>query len=145
MYRAHTVSVGIPMDPKMVYAYVANPANLPSWAPGFVHSIEAQGAAWVAQTTLGLVTIRFAPANEFGVLDHDVELSTGTVHNPMRVVRNGTGSEVLFTLLQLPGVTDEQFQRDMDAVRADLNRLRAILEQQSGGAARQAHAARQEA
>lgn len=128
MYRAHTVSVGIAMDPKTVYAYAGNPANLPMWAPGFVHSIREHGAAWIAKTTLGEVTFRFAPANQFGVLDHDVELPNATFHNPMRVVPNGAGSEVLFTLLQLPGVTDEQFQKDMDAVRSDLNKLRTILE-----------------
>jgi Polyketide cyclase / dehydrase and lipid transport len=135
MYRAHTVSVGIAMDPKRVYAYAADPANLPRWAPGFVQSIEEQGAAWIATTTLGQVTFRFAPTNDFGVLDHDVELPSGTFHNSMRVVPNGAGSEVLFTVLQLPGVTDEQFQRDMDTVRADLNKLRTILEHRFGSAA----------
>src|SRR6187551_1469257 len=106
MYRAHTVSVGIPLEPKAVYAYASDPANLPIWAPGFVKSIEKRGAGWVAQTTLGQVTFRFAAANDFGVLDHDVELPSGTVHNAMRVVPNGAGSEVLFTLIQFPGISD---------------------------------------
>jgi len=128
MYRAHTVSVGIPLEPKAVYAYASDPANLPIWAPGFVKSIEKRGAGWVAQTTLGQVTFRFAAANDFGVLDHDVELPSGTVHNAMRVVPNGAGSEVLFTLIQFPGISDAQFQQDMDTVRADLNKLRTLLE-----------------
>jgi len=128
MYRAHTVSVGIPLEPRAVYAYASDPANLPIWAPGFVKSIEKRGAGWVAQTTLGQVTFRFAAANDFGVLDHDVELPSGTVHNAMRVVPNGAGSEVLFTLIQFPGISDAQFQQDMDTVRADLNKLRTLLE-----------------
>ena len=128
MYRAHTVSVGIPLEPRAVYAYASDPANLPIWAPGFVKSIEKRGASWVAQTTLGQVTFRFAAANDFGVLDHDVELPSGTVHNAMRVVPNGAGSEVLFTLIQFPGISDAQFQQDMDTVRADLNKLRTLLE-----------------
>jgi len=128
MYRAHTVSVGIPLEPKAVYAYASDPANLPIWAPGFVKSIEKRGASWVAQTTLGQATFRFAAANDFGVLDHDVELPSGTVHNAMRVVPNGAGSEVLFTLIQFPGISDAQFQQDMDTVRADLNKLRTLLE-----------------
>jgi len=128
MYRAHTVSVGIPLEPKAVYAYASDPANLPIWAPGFVKSIEKRGAGWAAQTTLGQVTFRFAAANDFGVLDHDVELPSGTVHNAMRVVPNGAGSEVLFTLIQFPGISDAQFQQDMDTVRADLNKLRTLLE-----------------
>jgi hypothetical protein len=128
MYRAHTVSVGIAVGPKDVYAYAANPANLPVWAPGFIRSIEQRGGSWVAQTSLGEVTFRFAAVNDFGVLDHDVDLPNGTVHNAMRVVPNGAGSEVLFTLIQLPGVSDTQFQQDMDTVRADLNKLRTVLE-----------------
>jgi hypothetical protein len=128
MYRAHTVSVGIAVDPKTVYAYASDPANMPLWAPGFVKTIEKQGESWIAQTSLGQVAFRFAPTNDLGVLDHDVHLPNGPVHNPMRVIPNGEGSEVLFTLIQLPGVSDAQFQQDMDTVRADLNKLRTLLE-----------------
>ncbi len=129
------MSTGIAVDPATVYGYASDPANLPSWAPGMVKSIEKVGANWVAQTPLGQVIFRFIAANDLGVLDHDVELSGNTFHNPMRVVPNGAGSEVLFTLIQLPGVTDEQFQQDMDTVRADLNKLRTILEHRAGSTA----------
>ena len=134
MYRAHTVSAGIPVDPKLVYAYASDPANLPTWEPGFVKSIEKQGTSWIAQTPFGQVAFRFAAPNDFGVLDHDVDLPAGTLHHPMRVIPNGAGSEVLFTLIQLPGVSDEQFQQDMDTVRADLNKLRTVLEHRCGSA-----------
>jgi hypothetical protein len=128
MYRTHTVSVGIAVDPGVVYAWTSDPANFPVWAPGFAKSVENQGNYWVAQTTLGEAKLRFAAINEFGVLDHDVEVSSGTFHNAMRVIPNGKGSEVLFTLIQLPGMSDEQFKIDMDTVRADLNKLRTVLE-----------------
>ena len=134
MYRTHTVSVGITIDPKSVYKYMADPANLPIWAPSFVKSIEKQDSSWIADTSLGQARLRFAPANEFGILDHDVELPSGSFHNPMRVIPNGTGCEVLFTLVQLPSVSDEQFQIDMDRVRADLNKLRTVVEHRFGGA-----------
>ena len=135
MYRTHTVSVGIAVDPKTVYTYASNPANLPTWAPSFVNSIENKGGHWVADTSLGHAKFRFTPANEFWILDHDVELSTGTFHNPMRVIPNGAGCEVLFTLVQLPSISDEQFQTDMDTVRADLNKLRTVVEHLFGSAA----------
>jgi hypothetical protein len=134
MYRAHTVSVGIAVDPARVYAYTADPANLAVWAPGFVKSMENQNGVWLAQTSLGEVRFRFAPPNDFGVVDHEVDLPKGTTHNPMRVIPNGMGSEVLFTLIQLPEVSDEQFERDMDTVRADLNKLRTVLEHRYGSA-----------
>lgn len=128
MYRTHTVSVGIDTDPSSAYAFASDPANLPAWAPGFVKSIEQRGNHWIAQTSLGEATVRFAASNTFGVLDHDVGLPSGNFHNPMRVIPNGRGSEVLFTLIQLPGISDEQFRIDLDTVRADLNKLRTILE-----------------
>jgi hypothetical protein len=128
MYRTHTVSVGIAVDPGVVYAWASDPANFPVWAPGFVNSMQKQGNHWIAQTTLGEAKFRFAAHNDFGVLDHDVELPSGTFHNSMRVIPNGKGSEVLFTLIQLPDISDEQFKIDMDTVRADLNKLRTVLE-----------------
>lgn len=129
MYRSETVSVSIAATPAAVYAFAADPLNLPDWAPAFVKSIERQRDAWLARTTLGDARFRFAPANPFGVLDHDVELPEGRFHNPMRVVPNGEGAEVMFTLMQLPGIVDEQFAADMQTVRSDLLRLKRILEE----------------
>jgi hypothetical protein len=43
--------------------------------------------------------VRFVERNRFGVIDHDVTLPTReTVHNPLTVLPNGTGSEVVFTV-----------------------------------------------
>jgi hypothetical protein len=133
MQRTHTVSVGIPVPPATVYTFVADPGNLPVWAPGFVHSIEHRNGQWIGQTTLGEARMSFAPANDLGVLDHDVEIGGTSVHNAVRVIPNGKGSEVLFTVIQVPGVSDEQFQTDLEKVRADLNKLRTVLEHQSPG------------
>jgi hypothetical protein len=41
---------------------------------------------------------------------------------------------VLFTVLQLPDMSDEQLQQDLDAIRADLDKLRTVLEVQAGRA-----------
>jgi len=63
------------------------------------------------------------------VLDHDVTLPTGvTVHNPMRVLPNATGSEVVVTVFQLPGVSDTKFGDDARTVAHDLQTLKAVLE-----------------
>lgn len=73
-------------------------------------------------------TFRFL--HDLGVADHDVVLETGvTVHNPLRVVPNGTGSTVIFTLLRLPQVSEQQFDEDARAVQRDLSTLKVLLEQ----------------
>ena len=67
---------------------------------------------------------------ELGVLDHDVTLPDGTVvHNPLRVLANGRGSEVVFTLFRRPGTSDADFTADVEAVGRDLDRLAALLDE----------------
>jgi hypothetical protein len=46
----------------------------------------------------------------------------------MRVVQNGQGSEVLFTLLQAKNMPDEKFAEDLRWVNQDLRNLRNVLE-----------------
>ena len=40
---ARTGSVTIERDPRAVHAYVADPRNLPHWAPGFARSVRQEG------------------------------------------------------------------------------------------------------
>jgi hypothetical protein len=62
----------------------------------------------VADTPEGPVKIRFTERNDFGILDHHVVVRPGVdIYIPMRVIANGTGSEVIFTLFRLPDMTDE--------------------------------------
>jgi hypothetical protein len=84
---------------------------------------------WVAEGPLGSVRVRFTPPNDLGVADHDVLLPTGeTVRNPIRVLPNGTGSSVVFTLMRLAGVSEQQFDDDTQAVKRDLDTLKGLLE-----------------
>ncbi len=121
------VSIDRPADE--VYDYVSSPANLPAWAAGLGASVERLDDRWVATSPMGPVVVAFAERNEHGILDHDVTLRSGeTVHNPMRVVADGSGCEVVFTLRRRQGMSAEDFERDADAVVADLAALKQILE-----------------
>lgn len=123
------LSIDIKQPPSRVYDFVADPENLPKWAGGLSSSIRKSGEVWLADSPMGAVKVRFAPKNEFGVVDHDVELPDGAlVHNPLRVLPNGEGSEVVFTLFQRTGVTSEEFERDAGLVRKDLEKLKSLLE-----------------
>ena len=128
--RTLHLSVGIDRPASHVYDFAADPLNLPRWAAGLAGSmVERDGERWLTQSPMGRVTFTFAPRNQFGVLDHDVTLPSGeTVHNPLRVIADGDGCEVVFTLRQRPGMTDADFERDLDAVTKDLAMLKSLLE-----------------
>ena len=77
----------------------------------------------------GPLRIRFVEANSFGVLDHEVTIDSGmTLFNSMRVLPNATGSELVVVLFQLPTVPREEFDRDVEAVRVDLRRIKDVAE-----------------
>jgi hypothetical protein len=127
--KSQTISVFIAAPPAQVYAFASNPENLPRWVPSFFNSVERVNGEWVAQTPLGRALFEFVPPNDLGVLDHTITLSSGIrLTNPMRVIPNGDGSEMLLTLIQAEDVPDEQFKEDGEQVLSDLHSLRRLLE-----------------
>jgi uncharacterized protein YndB with AHSA1/START domain len=125
---ARFVHVSIQAPPERVYAYAADPRTMPRWAPNFGHAISPSGEHWVMETADGPVRVRFAPPNDLGVLDHWVTLPGGEIHNPVRVVPNGSGSLVVFTVIAQEGWSSAQLDADAALVRADLERLKAQVE-----------------
>jgi Polyketide cyclase / dehydrase and lipid transport len=134
MHDVHHISVSIARPPAEVYDFAADPRNLPRWAAGLARSeVRMAGDEWIADSPLGKVRVRLAQRNPFGVMDHDVTLESGvTVHNPMRVVPNGEGSEFVFTLIRRPGMSAGQFAEDRAAVEHDLKTLKDLLERKPG-------------
>lgn len=123
------VSQVIHAGPDVVYAFAADPSNLPRWAAGLANTpVTVEGEQLVVDSPMGEVTVRFAPANDLGVLDHDVTLPSGTtVNNPVRVIAHPDGAEVVFTVRQIE-LTDDEFARDLRTVGEDLARLKECVE-----------------
>lgn len=132
MHDVQHISVSIQRTPEAVYAFASQPENLPQWAAGLARSeLKKVGDNWIAEAPFGTVKIRFAAQNNFGVMDHEVELESGlVVYNPMRVVPNGQGSEFIFSLLRQPDMSDTDFVADKQAIESDLATLKALLETQ---------------
>jgi hypothetical protein len=131
-YTSRHITETIDRPPSDVYAFVSDPRTLPAWASGLSTTIERVGDEWVAESDLGRVTVAFVPDNPYGVLDHVVTLPDGTaVTNPLRVVPNGDGCDVVFSLFQAPGGDLDSFESDAAAVVRDLARLKVLLENES--------------
>jgi len=129
MNEARTVSVSIARTADEVYEYLTDATHLPHWSD-FITAVEPDGDGWLATTSQGITRMRFVPRNEFRVLDHRVTVSPGLeVYVPMRVLENGAaGSEVIFTVFHLPGMTGAEFEADIQLVRTDLAKLKRVLE-----------------
>ena len=123
--------IGRPADE--VFEYAVDPANLPEWAPGLGSSVENVDGRWFVDTPMGRVGFAFVERNALGVLDHEVTLPSGEViYNPMRLIPDGGGCEAVFTLRRQPGMSDQEFASDAEAVAADLARLKKIVETHLG-------------
>lgn len=137
MFPARTIACSIGRPPFEVYRFAANPANLPLWTKSFCVGMRECGERWEIETPSGWIGIAFVPPNDLGVLDHTVTRPDGqTVFNAMRVVPNAEGSEIMMTLLQRPGTSDEQFNDDAKMVEADFLSLKSLLEARSPESAR---------
>jgi hypothetical protein len=110
MWHAHHITQSIARPPAEVIEFAS---DLSRWAAGVSDDMA----------------VTFRPGREFGILDHDVEVGGQTFHNPLRVLANGDGSEVVFTLYRREGVSDEQYAADVAAISRDLATLRERLEQ----------------
>lgn len=130
MEAVRHISTHIARPPGEVFDFASNGKNLSEWAAGLAQSaLHQDGDAWIANAPFGRVKIRFSLCKRCGMMDHDVELKDGTiVHNPMRVVPHGEGSEFIFTLIRQPGMDDEAFENDANAIIADLATLKKLLE-----------------
>lgn len=126
--RSHHVSRVIAATPDAVYEFASDVENLPRWAAGLAQAdVVSDGDKLVVESPMGRVEVRFVERNTFGVLDHDVTLPSGTVvTNPFRVVAHPGGAEVVFTVRQIE-LDDTEFERDVEMVAADLDRLAALL------------------
>ena len=127
--RSKTLTVSIESPPERVYAFVSNPENLPKWATAFCRSVRRSEGDWIVETPDGPMRIKFVGQNEYGVLDHYVYPRPGLeILNPMRVIPNGSESEIIFTLFQSPTMSDEKFAEDVTLVERDLRALKNVLE-----------------
>ena len=130
MYKSRTLSFPVARPYSEVYEFLAEPRNFPSWASNLGADFKhVDGTEWATTTRTGKVRLRFASHNAFGILDHAVYAEgTTPVTTPMRVIQNGDGAEILFTLLQRPGMSDEAFESEAEWVTSDFEALRSLLE-----------------
>lgn len=130
MLEARTIGVSIRCPWQELYEAIWRPEFFPKWASGLAESaLKMDGDRWIAKGPEGTVKIRFTARNEFGIMDHYVDIGTDQeIYVPLRVIPNMGGAEVLLTLFRQPGMTDEKFEADAAWVEKDLKTLKSLFE-----------------
>jgi len=131
--KCQVVTEHIAAPAPAVYQYARNVATMPEWAAGLASGVQLLDGRWTATSPLGNVTIDMAERNSWGVMDHVVTLPDGrAMLNAFRVSPVGEHSVVTFVVLRQPGMGDDEFHADVDAVRRDLRALKHHLEAAAG-------------
>lgn len=133
MFKSKTISIAIYRPYDEVYEFLAEPKNFPSWASNLGSDFVQVGESdWATTTRNGRVILRFSPRNAYGILDHQVFPEGKTaLTTPMRLIANGEGCEIIYTLLQRPGMTAEALASEIEWVTSDFEALRSLLESRS--------------
>jgi hypothetical protein len=129
VHRAEVVHVSILAPLRQVIAFLVDVHNWMAWAP-WIRSVSRSSArGWTLDTDAGPMKVLFAEQNALGVLDHEVTLASGVrALTSMRVLANGSGSELVMVVFQSPEASTEQFEQDVQAVRDDLVRIKKVAE-----------------
>ncbi|PRC92276.1 polyketide cyclase [Solimicrobium silvestre] len=129
MLESITISISIQRNWKDLYEAIWRPEDFPKWASGLTKSpLIKEGASWKAEGPEGPITVRFTDHNEFGVMDHYVDLGNGTeIYVPLRVIPNSDGADVLLTLFRQAGMSNSKFKEDVDWVKRDFLTLKALV------------------
>lgn len=131
MLASQVITVSIRRSYAEVYDFLAEPLNFSRWASNPGAEMEPlDGGDWLVDLPRGRSVIRFAPRNNFGVLDYQVFQpgEDGGHVTPVRLVPNQQGATLFLVWFQKAGVSDEQFRSEIEWIASDLNRAKTLLE-----------------
>lgn len=123
--ETRTISIGAP--PSEVFDLVSDPSAFPRWAPAFAPAIRPDGANWIVERDGSEARIAVRTSREHGTVDilRPEGPPTGAF---TRVLPNGEGSEMLFTLFFPADAREEAVMEQMTTVEQELEAIRALCE-----------------
>ena len=124
-----TVNQFINIDAQTAYDFIKDLSNLSQWATSFVSDVSIENGVASLKQDDGELKLQFVQQNIFGVLDHVITLPSGAqIYQPMRVLPNAGGSEVILTLLESIDLKGEKLKKEAELMQNDLENLKALLE-----------------
>ena len=125
--RAGIRSLGIAASPADVHTYLSDASNLPAWAPGFAPRISPSGASWLVTRDDAEFTIDVVAEPRSGSVDF-VAADDHARGLFARVLPNGDGSEVVFTLLFAPDAPEDAVATQLLTLERELAAVRDACE-----------------
>jgi hypothetical protein len=125
---AKTLTASLPQDAQALFAWIAEPENLPRWHSSFCRSIRRENGSLLVESPRGSVPIRFIRDDHSLVLDLLAEVAEGIeLTNAIRVLRSGEGSELVWTLIKPEDVSESLFNEQFRWAGSALQNLRKVM------------------
>jgi hypothetical protein len=120
-------SLGIAAAPAVVHAYLSDGNNLPDWAPGFAPRIRESDGSWRISRDGVEFTIDLVAEPRSRTVDF---LAAGGHARGLyaRVLPNGDGSELLFTIMFTPDTPEDVIAAQMVTLEMELGAVRDACE-----------------
>ena len=125
--RAETRSITIAASPRDVLRFVADPRNLPRWAPGFAPAVLEREGHWFVSGEHREFEIVVLASDELGTFDlwpaADARRGIRT-----RVLANGDGTEYVFTILMEDDIDQAGLTGQIEVIEQELATVRDLME-----------------
>jgi len=137
MNQTQTITADIDAPLEAVISELANPMSHPSWATAFFEGEAEAVTDSEVRVTVPLMggpcRMRIDADVDHGIID--IFLASGEAEYgeplPVRVVRNGEGATVLWTLSRFPGMPESAFSAGCASMQEELSNLKAKMESTS--------------
>jgi uncharacterized protein YndB with AHSA1/START domain len=125
--RSETRTISIRATPSDVFDLLSDASAFPRWAPAFAPAIRPDGDHWIVERGGSETRIAVPTSREYGTVDilRAEEPRSGAF---TRVLPNGEGSELLFTLFFAAGTDEEAVAAQMTTVEQELEAVRSLCE-----------------
>jgi RNA recognition motif-containing protein len=121
------LTASLPQDAQTLFAWIADPENLPKWHTSFCRSLRKENGSLIAESPRGPVPVRFIRDDRTLVLDLLAEVAEGIeLTNAIRILSNGEGSEIVWTLVKADGLSEAVFHEQVRWAGSALQNLRKV-------------------
>ncbi len=129
MNQTVTKTLSIEAHPARLLSFISEPANWPNWESFGVTLLSPSGKdSWAIDTSAGAGVLQIRRNPAVGLLAHNFQVARVPGAVSSRVLANGTGSELVVTLLAPPVLRQHQFAQILVSLDREMTWLRKLME-----------------